>query len=232
MSKLSKQKFSSLTVKRQHKHAAILLEEILEGNKDLFSVYSVYEDTMSLPHIKNNYKQLLDRIFFHQTEAKIPYSKQYKVTKKDTFSNTDFLDIDIYLENLRSMHNIGAILRTIEAFRLGKVYIPNKLPPSALEKIKKTAMGAEKIIPLHVTDSIESLKKPIIGVETAVTAIDCNKFVFPKSFTLLFGNEKYGLSDHALSLTDSIIKIPLYGNKNSLNVSAAFSILANCIRSS
>ena len=232
MSRLSKKKFLSLTSKRQHKHAALLLEKIIEGNIDLFSFYKEYEQALSLPCVQNNNKQLLDRIYLHQTQAMIPYSKHYKVTKKDKISDVPFLDIDIYLENLRSMHNIGAILRTIEAFRLGKVYISKDLPPSALEKINKTAMGADEIIPIHFTDSIQSLKTPIIAVETTTTAIDCNTFSFPKSFTLLFGNEKYGLSDSALSFADHYINIPLYGNKNSLNVSAAFSILANCIRSS
>lgn len=230
MPKLSNKKFSLLTEKRKHKHAALLLREILDGASSYFSLYKEYEQALSLPETENTTKKILDRLHLHEEKAEIPYSLQYKITKKDTISKAPFLEIDIYLENLRSMHNIGAILRTVEAFRLGTVYISKKLPPSAIEKIRKTAMGTDKDVPLHVIDNIDSLKKPIIAVETSSNAISCNDFTFPKSFTLLFGNEAFGLSDAALSYADHIVNIPLFGGKNSLNVTSAFAILANCIR--
>ena len=67
-------------------------------------------------------------------------------------------------------------------------------------------------------------------METISDGENCNSFTFPKSFTLLFGNEQYGLSDETLAKADHFIHIPLYGNKNSLNVATAFAIMANCIR--
>jgi tRNA G18 (ribose-2'-O)-methylase SpoU len=228
--KLSNKKFSTLTEKRKHKHAALLLREILDGASEDLALYKEYEQTLSLDMISENTKPLLDRLHFHEEKAGIPYSLQYKVTKKDKISDIPFLEIDIYLENLRSMHNIGAILRSVEAFRLGTVYISKKLPPSAIEKIKKTAMGSDSLVEVQVTDDIKSLRKPVIAIETAENAISCNDFPFPKSFTLLFGNEASGLSDQALSHADHIVNIPLFGNKNSLNVTSAFAILANSIR--
>ena len=229
---LSSKKFSSLTVKRQHKHASILLANVIDGELDLFPLYREYESILSLPPVPQNRKPLLDRLHLHEEEAAIPYSLQYKIVKGDVPSNTTLLEIDIYLDNLRSMHNIGAILRTVEAFRLGKVYISKPLPKTALEKIQKTAMGSESIIPIHIIDDLSQLKRPFIAVETEQHAKDCHHFTFPNSFTLLFGNEQYGLSDHLLSLTDDFVHIPLYGSKNSLNVSSAFAIIASCIRSS
>ncbi|MCH9617026.1 MAG: tRNA (guanosine(18)-2'-O)-methyltransferase [Chlamydiia bacterium] len=230
MPKLSNKKFSTLTEKRKHKHAALLLREILEGVTKHLPLYKEYESTLSLTPVENSTKKLLDRIYLHEQKAAIPFPLQYKITKKDRISHTPFLEIDIYLENLRSMHNIGAILRTVEAFRLGKVYISKALPASALEKIKKTAMGSDSLIELHVTDDISSLKKPVIAIETAEEALSCNDFSFPKSFTLLFGNENSGLTDRALSHADHVVNIPLFGSKNSLNVTSAFAILANSIR--
>ncbi len=50
------------------------------------------------------------------------------------------------------------------------------------------------------------------------------------SFTLLLGNEETGLSAHALSQADIILKIPMFGYKNSLNVGCAFAIVANQVR--
>lgn len=229
MSKLSNKKFISLTEKRKHKHAARLLGEILNNSDESILEYREYENILSLPAVKEDQKSLLDRIYLHEQKALIPFPDQFKVLKEDKISTTPPLTIDIYLENLRSMHNIGAILRTAEAFRLGTVYISKELPLSALEKIQKTAMGADKTLTIKVAEDITKLKKPIIAIETCEDAEDCNTFDFPESFTLLFGNEAYGLSDKALRLASHTIHIPLYGNKNSLNVSSAFAILANCI---
>ncbi|MCH9621296.1 MAG: tRNA (guanosine(18)-2'-O)-methyltransferase [Chlamydiia bacterium] len=230
MSKLSSQKFASLTTKRQHKHAAKFLRQIFEGDTSKIPSYKEFESLLNLTPLCFSKKPTLDRIFLHEKEAQIPYSLQYKINKEDKVSNVSFLEIDIYLENLRSMHNIGAIVRSIEAFRLGTIYLSKKLPSSALEKIKKTAMGTDTLVKIEIQDDLSKLKRPFIAIETAVEATDCNKFNFPKSFTLLFGNEQYGLSDNALTLADHILHIPLFGNKNSLNVSQAVAIIANCVR--
>ena len=230
MSTLSSQKFASLTIKRKHKHAALILQQIIEGNKPLIPLYSEFEEILDLEPLIFDEKKVLERLFDHEAAAGIPYSLQYKIEKGDKTSETKMLEIDIYLENLRSMHNIGSILRTTEAFRLGTIYISKQLPLSALTQIKKTAMGAEQSVRIKVIDDPSKLRKPLIAIETGKDAIDCNNFKFPKCFTLLFGNEQYGLTDEALALADKIVRIPLYGNKNSLNVSTAFSIIANCIR--
>lgn len=229
MSKLSSKKFSSLTEKRKHKHAARLLQEILEQGTSL-SIYREYEKDLSMEPVSSDQTSLLERLDFHEQEAEIPFPNQYRITTDDKESNTPFLEIDIYLENLRSMHNIGAILRSNEAFRLGKIYLSKELPPSALAKIQKTSMGADKICPIHVEEDISKLKKPIIAIETAENAESVYTFPFPKSLTLLFGNEKTGLSEKALSLADEVVSIPLFGNKNSLNVTSAFAIISNAIR--
>jgi len=219
-----------LTKKRQHKHAARCLKTLIENPDEEFEIYHSYEKVLGLTPVNKDHKSLLDRLFLHEKEAGIPYSLQYKVKKEDSQSSTPFLEVDIYLENLRSMHNIGAILRSTEAFRLGKIYISKELPSSAIEKIKKTAMGTENHVEIKVCDDLSKLKKPLIAIETCIDAIDCNKFAFPKTFTLLLGNEQYGLSDEALNIADNIVHIPLFGSKNSLNVSTAFAIIANCIR--
>jgi tRNA G18 (ribose-2'-O)-methylase SpoU len=55
-------------------------------------------------------------------------------------------------------------------------------------------------------------------------------FIFPASFTLILGNEEYGISNESLKLADYIVEIPLFGAKNSLNVACAFAIAASQIR--
>ena len=229
---ISKKKFSTLTVKRKHKHAALLLKEIFSGDTTFIDGYKFYEANLCLPNLIYEKKNILDRIYLHESRAGIPYKLQYQTPTNDLQANNKFLDIDIYLENLRSMHNIGAIMRTNEAFRLGRLHLSRPLPSNSLASIYKTSMGTEKYVPIHVTESISSLNQPIIAIETGDDATSCNDFIFPETFTLLFGNEQYGLSDQALSLANHKLHIPLYGNKHSINVSSAFAIIANLIRNS
>lgn len=229
MSKLSSKKFSELTEKRKHKHAARLLQTIVEEGEGL-SLYRVYEDILKLPPVAEEKEALLSRIYLHEKKAEIPFPNQYTITTIDKESCTPFLEIDIYLEDLRSMHNIGAIMRSNEAFRLGTIFLSKELPPSALAKIKKTAMGTDSICKLHIESDLTKLKQPLIAIETAKEAKSIYSFPFPKSCTLLFGNEKTGLSKKALMLAEEVVTIPLFGKKNSLNVTAAFAILANAIR--
>ena len=75
MSILSKKKFSSLTTKRQHKHAAALLQKVVEGNAAALFDYREYEKILSLERVCENKKKLLDRIFHHESQAMIPYKK-------------------------------------------------------------------------------------------------------------------------------------------------------------
>lgn len=63
-------------------------------------------------------------------------------------------------------------------------------------------------------------------METAAEAIPITDFEFPETFTLVIGNEEYGCSDAILAQADYVIKIPLRGRKNSLNVANAFAIAA------
>ena len=55
-------------------------------------------------------------------------------------------------------------------------------------------------------------------------------FTFPEKFTLILGNEEYGLSDEWLNQCDQIVTIPMWGFKNSLNVASAYAIAAYEIR--
>lgn len=134
--------------------------------------------------------------------------------------------IDIYLDKIRSAHNVGSIVRTIEAFSLGELYLSKETPKIMSKKVQDTAMGADKHIIYHENIDLSALKRPIIALETSKTAISIYDFTFPESFTLVCGNEEYGCSDETLRIADYLVEIPLRGRKNSLNVANAFAIAA------
>jgi tRNA G18 (ribose-2'-O)-methylase SpoU len=94
----------------------------------------------------------------------------------------------------------------------------------------KTAMGChDKVRCFDLNENI-SLPRPIIALETAKNAPSIYEYRFPETFTLILGNEEYGISDEWLKQCDQIVTIPMYGFKNSLNVASAFAIAAHEIR--
>jgi tRNA G18 (ribose-2'-O)-methylase SpoU len=152
------------------------------------------------------------------------------IRSDDQPSDTPFLPIDIYLDHIRSAHNVGSIIRTTEALRLGSIYVPPIMTQLSSKKMQDTAMGTLDKVPYHIVEDISSLRTPLIALETSDEALSLYDYIFPKSFSLLLGNEEYGLSQNSLAKADIFLQIPLYGFKNSLNVACAFSIVAGEIR--
>jgi len=229
---LSEKKFRLLPQKLRHKQAAELLRIYVEtSDLKALHTYRKCESLLSLSQTPLDFPSLSDRFHDHIKAAGLTLKEhQFLIQKTDTPSNTPYLPIDIYLENLRSAHNVGSILRTVEAFRLGFVYFSDKTPSATHPKVLSTAMGCAGAVPSETLFCLGELKRPLIAVETAIEAPPFFEFSFPTTFSLLLGNEAYGLKEQTLAKADQVIRIPLQGSKNSLNVSCAFAIIAAEIR--
>lgn len=140
------------------------------------------------------------------------------------------LPFDIYLDTLRSAHNVGSILRTVEAFQLGAVHLGGYTPGLEHNQVLIASMGASDWVTVHRHTPLNELKRPLIAFETTLTATPLPQFSFPPEGTLIFGNEKYGCSETILTHADYIVSIPLFGRKSSLNVANAFAIVAAFLR--
>ncbi len=220
-----------IPTKRLHQWAASVIRKILEEGASE-ELYLPYASAFSLPQIYTK-EDWSHRFHFHMQEAGRQLSEQQflQVRKEDRPTTKPFLPIDIYLDNLRSAHNVGSILRTNEAFRIGEVYFGGYTPYGP--KMNKTSMGAEKFVTCHPNATLDDLKKrPLIALETVEGAINFNDYLFPPTFSLLLGNEELGLSTESLKMADVVLQIPLVGSKNSLNVASAFSIIAAKISAS
>jgi tRNA G18 (ribose-2'-O)-methylase SpoU len=148
------------------------------------------------------------------------------------------------LDNIRSLYNVGSIFRTADAFNIDKIYLSGYTPAPIKDRqkkeIHKTALGAEEFIKWEKSGQtwklLENLKKQgfyIVALETDKKAINISEFnssKIKKKVVLVVGNEVKGLSQQILKRCDKIIKIPMLGKKESLNVSVAFGIAAFCLR--
>jgi tRNA G18 (ribose-2'-O)-methylase SpoU len=228
----TQKKFLSLSPKGQHKKAGELLADLFSKKTKSLSTYRKMEDWLSLPSINlNEHEEVSCRYHLHLEKASLCKREHslLHIKKEDSPSNTPFLPIHIYLCSLRSAFNVGSILRTTEAFRLGTIHFCPKTPTTDNPKVQKASMGTYSLVPCESSD-LSTLPKPWIALETATPSTSPHSYDFPEVFTLILGNEEFGVPKEILRQCDVILEIPLQGSKNSLNVASAFSIVASCIR--
>jgi tRNA G18 (ribose-2'-O)-methylase SpoU len=232
-------KFLSLALAQQHKKCAQMLrliyEKILHKEKSsLLSDYQTMLCWMNLPSPSSFSLEILSDLY-HEHLLQSGYAvKEHNLLpslkNRDRSYGEEFLPISIFLDHVRSAYNVGSILRTTEAMRLGSVYFSEKTPFIDNEKVHKTSMGSYALVPSFQIAQIDSLPRPWIALETSENAIPLHEFLFPKEFTLILGNEEYGISTSIVNQVDYLLEIPLQGCKNSLNVACAYAIAAAEIR--
>ncbi|MEI6057651.1 MAG: TrmH family RNA methyltransferase [bacterium] len=147
----------------------------------------------------------------------------------------------ILLHDIRSIHNVGSIFRTADAFGVEKIYLSgySPLPVDRFGRkradLAKVALGAEESVPWEQAESpvelVTKLKKEsyeIVVLEQAKKSVDYTKvrdFLKGEKVVVIFGNEVGGVPKELLDLADVIAEIPMRGEKESLNVSVAGGIL-------
>lgn len=140
--------------------------------------------------------------------------------------------IYVICHNIRSRHNVGSIFRTADAAGVAKIFLCGITPVPPHSNIEKVSLGAEKFVEWEKCKEtwrvIDELKKEgveIISLEQAKNSISLNSLKSAKkSAALILGEEVKGLPDSILDRSDKIVHIPMYGRKESLNVSVAFGI--------
>jgi 23S rRNA (guanosine2251-2'-O)-methyltransferase len=139
-------------------------------------------------------------------------------------------EVYLVLHNIRSRENVGSVFRTADGAGVGKIYLCGITPTPPHEKISKTALGAETFVPWEYHKQTWRLLKnlkaqgvKLIALEQTKDAVDIFKLkaLDFKPLALILGNEIKGLSPQILEYCDKKISIPMYGKKESLNVSVA-----------
>jgi len=233
MEGFTKRKFLALPLEQQHKKCAEWIKRLYEriDEESLWEGYREMHEWMNLPYPPaKDVKELSDAYHKHLRAAKQHVSEHRllppvrKGDKQHAVGSS--LPIAIYLDHLRSAHNVGSIMRTVEAFNLGALYFSDDTPDNTHPQVQKTSMGTHEWLDAKTGIPLNSLPKPIVALETCENAIPIHEYLFPETFTLVVGNEEYGCSDTTLQQADVFVEIPLRGRKNSLNVANAFAIAA------
>ncbi len=152
----------------------------------------------------------------------------------DQFKLYSKTPIIVVLDNVRSLHNVGSIFRTSDAFRLQGVYLCGITSTPPHKEIHKTALGAEDAVEWHyfneTTDAVEKLKKDgylVLGIEQVEGSISLENFEpNPNSkYAVILGNEVKGVSQKVIDQCDQCLEIPQFGTKHSFNVSVTAGIV-------
>ena len=141
--------------------------------------------------------------------------------------------LTVVLDNVRSAHNVGNIIRLAEAAKITNVVLCGITPAPPNPKILKTALGAADYVPFEqagsTLDVIKKLKEEGIavwGIETTAQSKTLWKVDMPKSgVAVIFGNELVGVDAQVLKECDELICLPTFGKKNSLNVATCASVV-------
>jgi tRNA G18 (ribose-2'-O)-methylase SpoU len=136
------------------------------------------------------------------------------------------------VENIRSMHNVGSIFRTSDGVCLSRLFLTGYTARPPRKEIDKTALGATDSVPWEFSKDplpfVRELKKKgvqIIVVEHTTDSVEYTKTSYTFPVCVVLGNEVDGVSEEIVRLADLSVEIPMYGLKQSLNVSVAYGII-------
>lgn len=164
---------------------------------------------------------------------KLNITELHRINKEE-FKKSEKLPLIIILDNVRSLHNVGSVFRSSDAFRVESIYLCGitATPPQA--EIHKTALGAEDTVDWKyyekTQDAVIELKEEgveVLAIEQVEGSIMLQNFVPQpdKKYAIVFGNEVKGVQQEVVDMCDNCIEIPQFGTKHSLNVSVTAGIL-------
>lgn len=138
------------------------------------------------------------------------------------------------LDNIRSMHNVGSVFRTADAFLIEAIFLCGYTAQPPHRDINKTALGATESVDWiyfsQTTDAVSELKNrgyKVYAIEQTEGSTSLEKISIrsTEKLAVIFGNEVEGVNDEVLKLVDGSIEIPQLGMKHSLNISVAAGIV-------
>ncbi len=202
--------------------------------KKVLSSYYHFDQKMPLRHFLN-FVVPLERYLKHElTDADFVITNQDSL---DSVSKEKLIarpEIHFVLDHLRSAFNVGAFFRLADAYQISKIHLCGYTATPEQDVVKKTSLGSEKQVAWKswdkTSDCLDFLKRQgyqLAALETSSRSQDLTgvKFSLTTPTVFIFGNERFGLDAELLKTVDYTISLPMFGTKNSLNVSQCASIV-------
>ena len=152
----------------------------------------------------------------------------------EEFKKADKLPLVVILDNVRSLHNIGSVFRTSDAFRVECIYLCGITATPPHPEMHKTALGAEFTVDWkyvnNAVEAVDNLRQEgyiVFSIEQAENSIMLENIQLEQGrrYAVVLGNEVKGVQQEVIDYSDGCIEIPQYGTKHSLNVSVTAGIV-------
>jgi tRNA G18 (ribose-2'-O)-methylase SpoU len=165
--------------------------------------------------------------------------RKLKITELNRITPEEFkvtckLPLVVVLDDVRSLHNVGSVFRTSDAFCIERIYLCGITATPPHPEMHKTALGAEFTVDWKymksTVDAVEELKQEgymIYSVEQVEGSIMLNDLTLNEygKYAVVMGNEVKGVKQEVIDRSHGCIEIPQYGTKHSLNVSVTAGIV-------
>lgn len=166
-------------------------------------------------------------------------NKKLKLWELDRVSEEEFrkqekFPLTVVLDDIRSLNNIGSFFRTADAFNVEKIYLCGITANPPHRDIQKTALGATETVAWEYRKDIVELMQELRSAGKHICTIEQTEYTVllqavhhlpDVPMVLVFGNEVNGVNQAVVDLSDSVIEIPQFGTKHSLNVSVCAGIV-------
>ena len=152
----------------------------------------------------------------------------------EEFKEVDKLPLVVVLDEVRSLHNIGAVFRTSDAFLVNCIYLCGITATPPHPEMHKTALGAEYTVDWkyfkRTQDAVNELHNEgytVLAIEQCAGSTLLDELVLEKGrkYAIVLGNEVKGVQQEVVDMCDGCIEIPQFGTKHSLNVSVTAGIM-------
>ena len=153
---------------------------------------------------------------------------------EEAFREQEKFPLTVVLDDIRSLNNIGSFFRTADAFNVEKIYLCGITANPPHRDIQKTALGATETVAweyrkdiVELMQELRSAGKHICTIEQTedTVLLQAVHHLPDVPMVLVFGNEVNGVNQAVVDLSDSVIEIPQFGTKHSLNVSVCAGIV-------
>ena len=164
---------------------------------------------------------------------KLKITEMNRLTVEE-FKEANKLPLVVVLDEVRSLHNIGAVFRTSDAFLVNRIYLCGITATPPNSEMHKTALGAEHTVDWKYCNTTQEAVNELHNLGYSVLAIEqCEgstmlgdlKLEKDKKYAIVMGNEVKGVQQDIVNSCDGCIEIPQYGTKHSLNVSVTTGIV-------
>ncbi len=156
----------------------------------------------------------------------------YRMMSPDRLPSVERNPVHVVLDNIRSAFNVGSIFRSADAGAAAHLHLCGMTTHPPNVKLAKTALGAFDYVPwTYYKDTARALERleldgiPRVAIEVTDDAVAHTEFDWPQPVAIVFGNEVKGIRPEVLAQCNAVVRIPMRGYKNSINVATAFGVV-------